>query len=50
MEKIEFVLYKRKASRAGAGIKKRRGSREETSPPGYRTDGGVGWLAGARCS
>jgi hypothetical protein len=20
------------------------------TPPGFRTDGGVGWLAGARCS
>jgi hypothetical protein len=29
--------------------KKRRGPFEPT-PPDYRTDGGVGWLAGARYS
>jgi hypothetical protein len=46
-----LLMYNAKASCAGrAYIKNGTGSVEEPAPPGYRTDGGVGWLAGARCS
>jgi len=46
-----LLMYKRQASCVGrVYIKKRRGPLKEPAPPGYRTDGGVGWLAGARCS
>jgi hypothetical protein len=41
-----------KAATIGAvvGNKKRRGPYQVPTPPGYRTSGGVGWLAGARFS
>jgi hypothetical protein len=32
------------------GVNKKRRGPFEPTPPDYRTDGGVGWLAGARCS
>jgi hypothetical protein len=50
MEYYSFVMYNGATSCAGIQIKKRRGFGEEPTPPEYRTDGGVGWLAGARCS
>jgi hypothetical protein len=51
MEYCSFLMYKREASRAGrALLKNGAGTLTGPAPPGYRTDGGVGWLAGARCS
>jgi hypothetical protein len=51
MEYSDFLMYKRIASCVGrANIKNGAGPAKEPAPPGYRTDGGVGWLAGARCS
>src|ERR1700684_3109313 len=51
MEYYEFLMYKRTASCVGrANIKNGTGPFKEPAPAGFRTDGGVGWLAGARCS
>jgi hypothetical protein len=51
MEYWKHLLYKRySVLRRAREYKKRHGPFTGPMPPGYRTDGGVGWLAGARCS